>query len=101
MEILTENPFDILAEIENAGEILLGKHTPITLCNFLLGPNAILPTGGFAKTYSAVSVFDFLKRTSIGYATKEGFESVRENAYIFAQAEGFEAHAFAVKERLV
>ncbi|MCK9478353.1 MAG: histidinol dehydrogenase [Firmicutes bacterium] len=99
MEIMTENPFDILPKIKNAGEILLGEHTPITLCNFLLGPNAILPTGGFAKTYSSVSVFDFLKRSSIGYATKEGFEAVREKAGIIARAEGFSAHALAVEER--
>mgnify|MGYP000906396243 CR=1 FL=1 len=99
MEIMTEKPFDILPKIKNAGEILLGDYTPITLCNFLLGPNAILPTGGFAKTYSSVSVFDFLKRSSVGYATKEGFESVRKKAEIFATAEGFDAHALAVRDR--
>ncbi|MBZ4646535.1 MAG: histidinol dehydrogenase [Petroclostridium sp.] len=99
MEIMTQNPFDVLPEIKNAGEILLGEYTPITLCNFLLGPNAILPTGGFAKTYSSVSVFDFLKRSSIGYASKEGFERVRDMAYTFATAEGFDTHALAVKER--
>lgn len=99
MEVMTQNPFDVLPEIKNAGEILLGEYTPVTLCNFLLGPNAILPTGGFAKTYSSVSVFDFLKRSSIGYATKEGFERVRDKAYTFATAEGFDTHALAVKER--
>ncbi len=99
MEIMTKNPFDVLPYIKNAGEILLGEYTPITLCNFLLGPNAILPTGGFAKTYSSVSVFDFLKRSSIGYASKQGFERVRDMAHTFATAEGFDAHALAVKER--
>ena len=53
---MTEKPFDVLPLIKNAGEILLGEYTPVTLCNFVLGPNAILPTGGFAKTYSSVSV---------------------------------------------
>lgn len=101
MEIMTKNPFDILPEIKNAGEILLGEYTPITLCNFLLGPNAILPTGGFAKTYSSVSVLDFLKRSSVGYVTKEGFERVRDKAYAFARAEGFDTHGLAVKERKV
>ena len=101
MEVMTENPFDVLPKIRNAGEILLGGYTPITLCNFLLGPNAILPTGGFAKTHSAVTVNDFLKRSSIGYATKEGFLNVREKARIFAKAEGFETHAIAVSERRV
>lgn len=99
MEVLCEKPFDVLPFIKNAGEILLGEYTPVTLCNFLLGPNAILPTGGFAKTYSSVSVFDFLKRSSVGYATREGFEMVRENAYTFASVEGFETHALAAKER--
>ena len=99
MEVMTEKPFDVLPLIKNAGEILLGDYTPVTLCNFVLGPNAILPTGGFAKTYSSVSVMDFLKRSSIGYASKDGFEKVRNHAYRFATVEGFETHGLAVKER--
>lgn len=99
MEVMTERPFDILPMIKNAGEILLGDYTPVTLCNYLLGPNAILPTGGFAKTYSSVSVFDFLKRSSIGYASKSGFEAVRDFADVFATSEGFDTHALAVRER--
>lgn len=99
MEVMTEKPFDVLPKIKNAGEILLGDYTPVTLCNFVLGPNAILPTGGFAKTYSSVSVFDFLKRSSVGYASREGFEHVREHAYRIAKVEGFDTHALAVKDR--
>lgn len=99
MEVMCEKPFDVLPDIKNAGEILLGDYTPVTLCNFLLGPNAILPTGGFAKTYSSVSVFDFLKRSSIGYASREGFERVRDFAYKMATVEGFDTHGLAVKER--
>lgn len=99
MEVMCQNPFDILPKIKNAGEILLGEYAPVTLCNFLLGPNAILPTGGFAKTYSSVSVFDFLKRSSIGYVSKEGFERVRDKADVFATAEGFDTHALAVRDR--
>ena len=99
MEIMTEKPFETLPKIKNAGEILLGDYTPVTLCNFVLGPNAILPTGQFAKTYSSVSVFDFLKRSSVGYASKDGFENVREYAYRIATVEGFDTHGLAVKER--
>lgn len=99
MEVMTQKPFETLPEIHNAGEILLGDYTPVTLCNFLLGPNAILPTGAFAKTYSSVSVFDFLKRSSVGYASKAGFERVRDYAYLMAKVEGFDTHALAVKER--
>ena len=99
MEVMTEKPFETLPKIKNAGEILLGDYTPVTLCNFVLGPNAILPTGQFAKTYSSVSVFDFLKRSSVGYASKDGFENVREYAYRIATVEGFDTHGLAVKER--
>ncbi len=99
MEVMTEKPFDVLPKIKNAGEILLGDYTPVTLCNFVLGPNAILPTGQFAKTYSSVSVLDFLKRSSVGYASREGFERVRDYAYRIATAEGFDTHGLAVKER--
>ncbi len=99
MEVMTEDPFAVLEKIQNAGEILLGEYTPVTLCNFVLGPNAILPTGGFAKTYSSVSVMDFLKRSSVGYASREGFERVRKHAYNIATVEGFDTHALAVKER--
>lgn len=99
MEVMTEKPFDVLPLIKNAGEILLGEYTPVTLCNFVLGPNAILPTGGFAKTYSSVSVMDFLKRSSIGYASKDGFNNVRGYASRFANVEGFETHQLAVDER--
>ena len=99
MEVMTKEPFTVLPKIKNAGEILLGDYTPVTLCNFVLGPNAILPTGQFAKTYSSVSVLDFLKRSSVGYASREGFERVRDYAYRIATAEGFDTHGLAVKER--
>ena len=99
LEVLTAEPFALLPQIKNAGEILLGPATPITLCNFLLGPNAILPTGSFARTYSGVSVHDFLKRSSFGYVTAEGFSRVRDAACHFAEIEGFAAHAMAVRRR--
>lgn len=79
----------------------MGEYAPVTLCNFVLGPNAILPTGGFAKTYSSVSVFDFLKRSSVGYVTKEGFARVRGYAAEIARVEGFDTHRLAVTERKI
>jgi len=99
MEIMTKDPWAVLPKIKNAGEILLGENAPITLANFLLGPNAILPTGGFAKTHSSVSVFDFLKRSSVGYVTYEGYQKVKDMAALFAREEGFETHALAVEDR--
>jgi histidinol dehydrogenase len=101
MEVLVKDPLAALQKINNAGEILLGPYTPITLGNFSLGVNAILPTGGFAKTFSCVTVFDFLKRSSIGFVTAEGYEKLKDVARKFAQYEGFSAHANAVLKRNV
>ncbi|HIK29023.1 MAG: histidinol dehydrogenase [Oscillatoriaceae bacterium SKW80] len=99
LEILVKDPFSILGRIKNAGEILLGAYTPIPTANYCLGVNAILPTGGFARSYSAVSVHDFLKRSGIGYLTKEGFERLKKTTTTLADYEGFPAHAMAIRER--
>jgi histidinol dehydrogenase len=96
LEILSNEPFQYLGEIEHAGEILLGEHTPVTLGNFVLGPNHVLPTSGWAKTASPLSVHDFLKRTSIAYATSVGYAGVARHAHALARYEGFDAHANAV-----
>ncbi len=99
LEVLVNDPLSLLGRIKNAGEILLGPYTPIPVANYCLGVNAILPTGGFARSYSAVSVFDFLKRTGIGYLTPEGFEKLKKTAFTLADYEGFPAHAMAISER--
>lgn len=101
LEVLVEEPMAVLPKIHNAGEILLGKYSPITIGNFSLGVNAILPTGGFARTFSCVTVFDYLKRTSIGYVTREGYDQIKDTARLFAEYEGFPAHARAITERPV
>jgi histidinol dehydrogenase len=99
LEILTEQPFETLPQIRNAGEILLGPQAPIAVGNYCLGTNAILPTGGFAKSFSPVGVQEFLKRSGIGYLTRAGFERLREVTRCLADYEGFPAHAQAVRER--
>jgi histidinol dehydrogenase len=96
LEILSKEPFAHLGRIQNAGEILLGPHTPVTLGNFVLGPNAVLPTNGAARTASPLSVFDFMKRTSIGYVTAAGYPQLARHARVLATYEGFDAHANAV-----
>jgi histidinol dehydrogenase len=99
LEILVENPFEILSRIQNAGEILLGPHCPITVGNYVLGVNAILPTGGFARTYSCTTVHDYLKRSSFAHVTREGFESLSGPAKVLADFEGFPAHYNALAAR--
>jgi histidinol dehydrogenase len=98
LQVLSKEPFRYLGRLKNAGEILLGEHTPATLGNFVIGPNHVLPTGGWAKTASALSVFDFMKRTSIAYVTRAGYPELARHAHALATYEGFEAHANAVSE---
>ena len=96
LQILATEPWQYLGRIENAGEILLGEHTPSVIANFLLGPNAILPTGGAARTASPLSVFDFMKRSSIGYVTADAYPELAKHTRILATYEGFDGHANAV-----
>jgi histidinol dehydrogenase len=98
LEVLSKEPFKYLGRLEHAGEILLGEHTPVTLGNFVIGPNHVLPTSGWARTASPVSVFDFMKRTSIAYVTSRGYPELAKHARVLATYEGFEAHANAVSE---
>jgi histidinol dehydrogenase len=101
LEVHVREPFAVLADLKNAGEILLGPYTPISMGNYSLGTNAILPTGGFAHTFSCTSVFDFLKRTGIGYVTAEGYEQLSKTTRQLAEFEGFPSHANAVTDRSV
>jgi histidinol dehydrogenase len=99
LEVLVNEPFLVLPRIRNAGEILLGETTPIPTANYSLGLNAILPTGGFARTYSSVSVRDFLKHSGVGYVSREGYRSLQGDVARLAEYEGFPAHALAITER--
>ena len=98
LAVLSTNAFDLLPLIRNAGEILLGPHSAIPIANFVLGPSHVLPTGGRAATASPLSVFDFLKRSSIAYVSRAAYERLAPAARAFAHYEGFQAHENAVSE---
>ena len=99
LQIQTADPFDTLSLIEDAGEILLGENTPFSVANYSTGANAVLPTGGGAKTYSAVSVRDFIKYSSVVYASETGLKSAAGHVKALADYEGFITHGNALKER--
>ena len=99
LEVQVREPFALLPELKNAGEILLGPRTPFSTANYSVGTNAVLPTGGFAHTFSCTTVYDFLKRTGIAYLAPEGYASLSETTRRLAEYEGFPAHANAVTER--
>jgi histidinol dehydrogenase len=98
LEVMTRDPMEVLGKIRHAGEVLLGAYTPVTLGNFVLGPNAVLPTGRSARTASPLSVHDFMKRSSVGYVTESGYPELAHHAQILARYEGFDGHANAVSE---
>jgi histidinol dehydrogenase len=99
LEVLTADPFVTLQKLKNAGEILLGHYSPIPTANYCLGLNAILPTGGFARSFSSVSVWDFLKRSGVGYLSREGYDRLRGITATLADYEDFPAHAMAIRKR--
>ncbi|ATU95694.1 histidinol dehydrogenase [Phyllobacterium zundukense] len=98
LEILSTEPFRHLGSITEAAEILMGQHTPVTLGNFVLGPNAVLPTSRWARTYGPLSVTDFVKRSSIGYVTSTAYPELAKYARRLAKYEGFSSHENAVSE---
>lgn len=98
LQVHSKEPHDYLGAIRNAGEILLGEHTPICIGNFTLGPNAVLPTNASAHTRSPLGVHDYLKLVSIGHVTKKGYDTLAPYARKMARYEGFDAHENAVSE---
>jgi len=96
LEILSEDPFAHLGHITEASEILMGPHTPVSIANFTLGPNAVLPTSRWARTFGPLSVTDFVKRSSIGYVTKSAYPLFAKHAHTLGTYEGFSSHVNAV-----
>ncbi len=96
LHVLCRDPFTCLSQIDHAGEILLGPCTPPALASYILGPDAMRPTGGGARLRSPLSVFDFLKRSSIGHVTPEAFSDLAAQARVLANHEGLDGHASAV-----
>jgi histidinol dehydrogenase len=96
LQVHAADPFAYVEKLVNAGEILLGEHAAICLGNFVLGPNAVLPTAGAARTASPLSVYDYMKRTSLVHVSEAGYPPLAEAARILAEYEGFDGHALAV-----
>ena len=96
LQVLSKHPFEHLSHIRHAGEILLGEHAPGSIANYMMGPNCVLPTSGAAHTWSPLGVLDFLKSSSIGHMTEQGFSEMAPKTHRFASYEGFDGHANAV-----
>ena len=99
LEILTENPYEVMTKIRNAGAIFLGEYSSEPLGDYFAGPNHILPTNGTAKFFSPLNVDDFLKKTSIISYSGAALEKVHKDIELFAESEGLTAHANSIKMR--
>ena len=88
-----------LERVVNAGEVLLGQDAPFSMANYMIGVNAVLPTGGRAAAHSALGVMDFLKRQSVAELNGEGYAALARQTEVFARYEGFDAHALAISGR--
>ena len=99
LQIASQRPRAWLDAISNAGEILLGQDAPFSMANYMIGVNAVLPTGGKAASRSALGVMDFLKRQSVAELTPAGHDALAPATRILADYEGFDAHALAITAR--
>ncbi len=99
LEIVTKDPFADMTKVRNAGAIFLGSYSSEPLGDYFAGPNHVLPTNGTAKFFSALSVDDFIKKTSVISYSREALEPVHEDIIRFAEAEQLTAHANSIRVR--
>ena len=100
MELAVDKPFNYLDKVTNAGAVFLGNYAAESLGDYMAGPNHVLPTIHTARFFSPLSVYDFIKRTSIISFNKEAFNRIGKNVESFAKSEGLGAHALAATVRL-
>jgi histidinol dehydrogenase len=99
LKVQTADPWATADGIRNAGEILLGEHSAFSLANYAAGANAVLPTGGHARSWSGVSVHDFQKRSGIVQVSEGAAAEIGRHAQTLAEYEGFYWHARALRDR--
>ncbi|MBU4259429.1 MAG: histidinol dehydrogenase [Proteobacteria bacterium] len=100
LELHIDNPFEYIGKIKNAGAIFVGDYTPEPVGDYIAGPNHVLPTAGTARFASALSVDNFVKKTSLIHYSKEAFRREAKDIIRLAEIEGLDAHANSIKIRL-
>ncbi len=96
IQIQSKDAFDYVGKIRNAGEILLGDRATFSIANYVLGANAVIPTAFGARMHASLSVREFMKATSVGYITSEGYTEAARHTANLAKYEGFNSHMRAV-----
>jgi histidinol dehydrogenase len=100
LELMAADPAPLAAKVENAGAVFVGPYAPVSLGDYVAGPNHTLPTAGAARFSSPLGVYNFLKRTSVASLNRGDLEMLREACVALANLEGLTAHAHAVEVRL-
>jgi len=98
LEVMTNNAKEIAGKLV-AGLILIGPYSPVALSDYGSGTNHVLPTGGFAQSFSGLSVFDFMRRVSIVESSRTGLERVKDSIKIMTEAENLPNHSKAIQAR--
>ena len=99
MEIVTKNAFEVMMKVRNAGTIFIGEYSSEPLGDYFAGPNHVLPTNGTAKFFSALSVDDFIKKSSIVYYSRSALQEIHKDIIQFASSEQLTAHANSIAVR--
>ena len=99
MEIVTKNAFEGMMKVRNAGAIFIGEYSSEPLGDYFAGPNHVLPTNGTAKFFSALSVDDFIKKSSIVYYSRSALKEIHKDIIQFATSEQLTAHANSIAVR--
>ena len=100
MELMVKNAKTLSKKITGAGLLLIGKNTPSSASDYLLGTNHILPTNGFGRTRGGLSVLDFLKIQTVIESKKSGLRKISKSLKVLTDAEDLPNHYKAVKRRL-
>lgn len=100
LEICTENCDALAEQINHAGAIFIGPYSPEAIGDYIAGPNHVLPTSRSARFASGLSVFDFIKRTTVQKMTPAALSAIGPSAEILAKSENLEAHGLSVRARL-
>jgi len=96
----TRDPRALLDQVQCAGSVFVGAWSPESMGDYCSGTNHVLPTFGFARSYSGVSLHDFQKRITVQELTESGLRDLGPTAITISSMEGLDAHGNAVKVRL-
>jgi histidinol dehydrogenase len=99
LEIMVREPREVLKRIKNAGSVFVGDYSPVAAGDYATGANHVLPTAGYAKSFSGLDVHHFMRRMTVQWLDKEGLAKIKDVVVKMSRAEGMEKHAQSVEAR--